>query len=148
MDRGAWQATVHGAAESRTRLCNCLGECVISSVLSHRSKNLKRWTSVTARLQLSFIWQAKENTSLRPEARPTCRMRREEKGSILALLLMFFLLPPGPALCKLASQEGCLLHLRSSLQSSDLPLICFPGLFPPLSFNHRQFGLPFPFLTT
>lgn len=24
------------------------GECVISSVLSHHDKNLKRWTSVTA----------------------------------------------------------------------------------------------------
>lgn len=34
-----------------------LGECGISSVLSHGSKELKWWTSVTACLQLSFIWQ-------------------------------------------------------------------------------------------
>ena len=47
------------------------GECVISSVLSHRSKNLKWQTSVTALLQISFIWQAKENTFLRREGGPT-----------------------------------------------------------------------------
>ena len=46
------------------------GECVIFSVLSHRNKNLKWWTSVIALLQLSFIWQAKENTSLRCEGGP------------------------------------------------------------------------------
>ena len=31
-----------------------LGECVISSDLSHYSNNLKRWTCVTAQLQLSL----------------------------------------------------------------------------------------------
>ena len=31
-----------------------LGECIISSVLSHHSKNLKRQTSVSAQLQLSL----------------------------------------------------------------------------------------------
>ena len=33
-----------------------LGDCVISLVLFCHSKNLKWWTSVTAQLQLSFIW--------------------------------------------------------------------------------------------
>ena len=42
-------------------------------------------------LQLSFIWQAKENTSLRPEGGPT---QREAPGSILApLFICFFSIP-------------------------------------------------------
>ena len=32
------------------------GECVISSVLSHRSRDLKQWTSVTARLELKVLF--------------------------------------------------------------------------------------------
>ena len=32
------------------------GECVISSVLSHHNKDLKQWTSVLARLQLSVLF--------------------------------------------------------------------------------------------
>ena len=47
------------------------GVCIIPSVLSHRSKDLKWWTSITAQLQLSFIWQAKDSTSSRHEGGPT-----------------------------------------------------------------------------
>ena len=47
------------------------GVYIIPSVLSHRSKDLKRWTSVTAQLQLSFIWQAKDSTPSRHEGGPT-----------------------------------------------------------------------------
>ena len=43
------------------------GVCIIPSVLSHRSKDLKWWTSITAQLQLSFIWQAKDSTPWRCE---------------------------------------------------------------------------------
>ena len=57
-----------------------LGECVISSVLSHHSKNLKWQTSVTVLLQFSFIQQAKDSTS------STSRSRRI--ASICALLIM------------------------------------------------------------
>ena len=52
------------------------GECVISLVLSCYSKDLKRKTSVTALLQLSFIRQAKKSTPSRckggliPKERP------------------------------------------------------------------------------
>ena len=36
-------------------------------------------------LQLSFTWQARENTSSRHESRPTQKTRREERrGSVLA----------------------------------------------------------------
>ena len=75
-------------------------QCVISSVLSCRSKNLKRWSSVTAQLQLSFIWQAKENTCLSCEGGPTQKMWREEAQSWL-LFLYVFSPPPEPVLCKL-----------------------------------------------
>jgi len=40
-------------------------------------------------LQLSFIWQAKENMSLRCEGRQT--QRREARGSILAPLFICFI---------------------------------------------------------
>ena len=95
-----------------------LGECVISLVLSHCSKNLKlrmdqcyssvtvqiKWqTHVTAWLQLSFIWQAKENTSLRHEGGLTQKTRREERppGQFWLLFLYVFSPSPEPALCKL-----------------------------------------------
>ena len=65
------------------------GDCVISSVLSCYSKNLKRWTSVTAQFQLSFIWQAKENTSLRCDGRLTQKKRVAQFW--LLFLKVFFL---------------------------------------------------------
>ena len=102
------------------------GECVISSVLSHHSKNLKQGTSVTARLQLSFIWQAKENTSLRWEDGPT----QKKRVSIFAPFLIFFLFPLNLPCVNWASQEGSLFHLRFSLWSLDLPLFYFCRLFP------------------
>ena len=123
------------------------GECVISSVLSRRSKNLKQWTSVTAQLQLCFIWQAKENTSLRHEGGST-QKTREASSSILAPLFMCFFshhpCPPSLPYVNWANQEGCLFYLRSS----DLPLFYFHGLFPSLSFSHGHSGLFFPMLTT
>ena len=135
-----------------------LGECVISSVLSHHSKNLRQWTSVTAWLQFSFIWQAKENTSSKCEGRPTQKNIEAQSWLLflyvvfflllLLLLSLFFLPPPEPALCKLVSQEGCMFHLKFSLWSSDLPLFHFHGLVPPLSFSHCHFGFLFPIPTT
>ena len=69
------------------------GECVISSVLSCCSKNLKRGqTSVIAQ----FYWQEKENTSSRREGRPTQKTQREEKPPAqfwLLFFVCFFLLP-------------------------------------------------------
>ena len=59
------------------------GECVISSVLSSHSKNLKRQNDqcYSSMLQLSFIWQAKENTSSRQQSKPIQKMWREERRS-------------------------------------------------------------------
>ena len=82
---------------------------MISLVLSHRSKNLKRrmdqcyrsvtvqikWqTHVTAWLQLNFIWQAKENTSLRREVGLTQKKQREEGSLILSPLCICFFSSP------------------------------------------------------
>ena len=118
------------------------GECVISSVLSCCSKNLKWQTSVTVQIQLSFIWQAKEDTSPRCKGQPKGRQRLDFGSSFYIFCLLLLSLP----CVNLASQEGCLFYLRSSLQSSDLPLFYFHRLSP--SFSHCHSGLLFPILTT
>ena len=59
--------------------------------------------------QLSFIWQAKEYTSLGMRA----GWLKEERGSILAPLFMFFLLPLRLPYVNWASQDSRLFHLRS-----------------------------------
>ena len=53
-------------------------------------------------LHLSFIWQAKGNTSLRREDGPTQKIGREEKPLAQVWLLFLFAIspPPEPALCK------------------------------------------------
>ena len=76
---------------------------------------------------------------------------KEKKGpwpNIGSSFYMFFLLPLGLPSVIWGSQEGCLFYLRSSFQSSDLPLFYFHGLFPPLSFSHCHSGLLSPILTT
>ena len=76
-----------------------LQECVISSVLSCHSKTLKQLINqcYCSVLQLSFIWQAKENTSSRHEGRPS----QKKYGSILAPHFLCFSPSPEPAVCKL-----------------------------------------------
>ena len=85
-----------------------LRECVISSVLSCHSKTLKQLINqcYSSVLQLSFIWQAKENTSSRHEGGPTQKTRREEKPEaqfclLFSYIYIFFSPPPEPAQCKL-----------------------------------------------
>ena len=145
-----------------------MGECVISSVLSHHNKNLNRhmgqhyspwmdqcyssWMGqhYSSMLQLSFIQKVKENTSLRQEGMPT-QKTEEKRGPprpILASLFMFSHLPLGLPYVNWAIQECCLFYPRSSLWSSDLPVFYFCGIFPSLSFSHRHSGLLFPILTT
>ena len=64
---------------------------------------------------------------------------RESERALGSSFCMF--LPLGLPYANWASQECCLLYLKSSLQSSDLPLFYFRGLFPSLSFSH--FWTPF-----
>ena len=71
--------------------------------------------------------------------------KRETPGPLAPLFICFFLLPLGLPYVNWASQECCLFYLRSWLQSSDLPLFYFHGLFPSLSFSHCHSGL-FPIL--
>ena len=83
------------------------------------------------------------------QAYPKDTKRREASGSILAPLFnMFFSSPLSLPYVNRARREGCLFYLRFSLQSSDLPLFYFLGLFPSLSFSHHHSGLLFPILTT
>ena len=58
--------------------------------------------------------------------------RQSSEKSLAQFWLLFlyvFSPPPGPPYVKWASQECCLIYLRSSLWSSDLPLFYFVG-FP------------------
>ena len=81
-----------------------------------------------------------------------CRPKRHEEkrdtSGPLAPFFIGFFLPLGLPYVNWASQECCLSHLRPSLQSSDLPLLYFRGLFPSLSFSHQHSRLLFPILTT
>ena len=101
-------------------------------------------------LQLSFIWQVKENhpRGVRAGQPRRCEEKREAHGSILVPLFMLFLLPLSLPYVNWASQESCLFHLSFSLRSSDLPLFYFCGLFPSLSFSHHYSGPLFWILTT
>ena len=128
-----------------------LEKCVISSVLSRCGKNLKQWKDqcYSSMLQLSFIWQAKENTPSgmrvgQPKSRKEKKNPQLNFGSSFYLL---FLLPLSLPYVNWASQEGCLFYLRSSLWPLDLPLFYFHGLFL-LSFSRSHSGLLFPILTT
>lgn len=121
-----------------------LGECVISLVLSCRSKDLKWWTSVTAWLQLSFIWQAKDSTPSRCEGGPTPKEKPSSFGFLLASsFYLFCLLPAEPALMQtgLAKKGACLFHLTFSFPSVGFLFVSFSFL---LSFSHCYFGLLFP----
>ena len=124
------------------------GECVISSVLSRCRKDLKQLTSVTAWLQHSFIWQAKNNTPSRHEGGPT---PKERPQSVLASSFYPFVSSP-PLACLmqigLAKKEACLVHLKFSLLSMDFLLFHFRRLSFSLSFSHCHFGVLFPILTT
>ena len=128
------------------------GERVISSVLSHCSKNLKQQTNqcYSSVLQLSFIWQAKKNTSSRHEGGQTeiSKMKRSPSSIFAPLFICFFVPSLILPYVSWASHQGCLFSLRSSLHSSDLPLFYFHGLSPFSSFSHHHFGLLFPILST
>ena len=75
-----------------------------------------------------------------------CAGERETPSPLAPLFICFFFSLDLPYVNQ-ASQESCLFYLRSSLQSSDLPLFCFHRLFPSLSFSHCHSGL-FPIPTT
>ena len=143
----AWFLPCWGRAEvvsARLHLrhgTHILGECIISSVLSRCSKDLKQRTSVTAQ---SFFRQTKDSIPSRHECRPC------PKGRPQSWLPPFICLLPSLSLpyAQWASQEGaCLLHLKFSLQPTDFLLFHFFSRLFSLSFSHHHFGLLFPILT-
>ena len=134
------------------------GECVISLVLSRHNKNLKRRMLKPSRQTMSKLL---DRSVL--QLRVTAQFYLENKGKYIleawgqadpkgmkrSLQLnfgssfCFFHLPLSLPYVNWASQEGYLFHLRSSLQSLDLPLFHFCGFLPSLSFSHCHFGLLF-----
>ena len=53
MDRGAWRATVHGVAKSRTRACVCVCVCVYEYIFDVSLDSLEEHrNSVTWRVRL------------------------------------------------------------------------------------------------
>ena len=112
--------------------------------LSCRSKDLQWQTSVIARLQLSFIWQAKESSSLRCESRLT---PKERPQSVLASPFYTFVSYP-PWACPM--QIGLAKKGHICFTWSPWILFCsaFAGFSLSLSFSHHYFGLLFPILTT
>ena len=141
---------------------------IISLVLSFLNRNLKRqtlkplarrssWTDrvialrSVLQLQVTAQFYLENSRKLHPRGVRACQpkdAKRNKSPAPLAPLFICFFLPPGLPYVNWASQECCLLYLRSSLRSADLPLFCFRGLFPSLSFSHRHFGLLLPILTT
>ena len=74
-----------------------------------------------------LLGQAKENTPLRPEGRPTSK----KKGAQFWILFLHVFPPPlSLPYVNWASQKGCLFQVRFSLQSSDLLLFHFLPAFP------------------
>ena len=105
------------------------------------------WTSVTAQFYLA----SKGKIHLQGVRVGRPKRQLEKRGPQLnfgSSFYILFLLPLGLPCVNWASQESRLFHLRFSLQSSDLPLFYFHGLFPSLSFSHHHSGLLFPILTT
>ena len=133
-------------------MCNFLGSVSSQQKFEVTDQCYSPWMDqcYSSVLQLSFISNVKENTSLRHEGMPTQKTLREEKPqpSFGSSLYMFFLLPLGLPYVNWPSQECCLFYLRSSLRSLDLPLFYFCRLFPSLSFSHGHSGLLVPVLTT
>ena len=126
------------------------GEYVSSSDLSHCSKDLIWWTSVTALLQLSFIWQKKR--IVHPQGVRTGQPQRRSSASVL-LASSFYAFVSSPTLslsyANWPGQEGGVFVSTKVLTrgSMDFLLFHFHGLFF-LSFSHCHFGLLFPILTT
>ena len=131
-------------------VCNCClelsGKCLISSVLSRHNK---RWSDEPA-LQLSdrpvsqlhftaqfhlenkgkYILEAWGHKNPKTQREEREHPRRRETPGLLAPLFICcfcfcFVPPPALPYVNWASQECCLLHLRSPLWSLDLPLFYF-----------------------
>ena len=122
------------------------GECVVSSLLSFLSKNLKWWMD---QCYSSVLFRKQKK--IHPQSVRVGQAKKQDGGPQLnfdsSFYMFFLLLLLSLPYVNWTSQEGWLFYLRSSLWSSDLPLFYFHQLFPSLSVSHRHFGLLFPILT-
>ena len=107
------------------------GECIISSVLSHHSKNLKQQTD---QCYNSVLFGKPKKIHPQGVRVGGPRRHEEKRGPRLnfgSCFCMFFLLPLSLPCVNWTIQECCLFYLRFSVWPSDLPLFYFcDGLFP------------------
>ena len=122
------------------------GECVISSVLSHHSKDLKWRTSVTAQLQLRVLFGKQR------KVHPLCTLcvtggRPQRRGLNPSWLPLFIRLSPPllePALCKLGQPGELFVSPELLTQKKvDFLLFHFCGLFSFFIFQPLPFWTPF-----
>ena len=126
-----------------------LGECVISLVLSHHSKNLKWRTSVT--VGYSSVLFSKQRIV---HPRGMRMSQHQRKGLNLSWLPSFISLSPPPAPWAYTMQIELAKKWRVCFTWSShsgpwiFPCSIFTSFSPFLSFSHHHFGLLFPILTT
>ena len=122
-----------------------LGERVISSVLSHHSKNLKWRTSVT--VGYSSVLFSKQRI-VHPRGMRWANPKGKASICLGFLVLYICSLLPEPALYKLGwPRRG---HVCFTWNFHFNPHICFifAGFSLSLSFSYHHFGHLFPILTT
>ena len=114
----------HGTINVR-RVCNFLGFVSLQQKFEMMDRPVLQF-----RVTAQFYLTSKGKWVLKAWGRadPKDAKRRAAQFWLL-FLYAFFLLSLSLPYVR-ASQEGCLFHLRFSLQSSDLPLFYFHGLFP------------------
>ena len=116
-------------------VCNFLG----SVSLQQRFEMADQcYSSVTA----EFYLASKGKYTLKAWGGPT--PKETPQSTLASPFIRFVSSPPSLTYANWASQDGCLFHLRFSLQSSDFLSFHFCGLFLSLTFSHHHFRLLFP----
>jgi len=112
-------------------------------------KDVKRRETERETERMSTCTCGRERQKQRQRQRETESTWMEEiqtHSPLAPLFICFFFFFPPPGLAFIwASQEWCLFYPRSSLWSSDLPLLYFLGHFP---FSRHHSGLLFRIITT
>ena len=123
------------------------GECVISSVLSHHSKNLKWWVGRCYSSVLIGKQRKRDPRGVRVGRPKRCEEKKSPWLTFGSSFCTFFLLPLSLPCVNWASQEGC---FTWDSHSGPWTFLCsmFMGFSLSLSFSHCHYGLLFPGLTT